>query len=132
VFDRSDDEVLLEPAAYPEFGVLDAAVDRRDWAGCRAVLDAVALSGRTMLLREAAEKPDLEEWLRYLLHADPWDSTASALLGMHLTKIGWKIRSAARAQHVSAGQFNQFHEWLRKAEAVLIDAAARAPLDPVV
>ncbi|BEL05208.1 hypothetical protein Q0Z83_033990 [Actinoplanes sichuanensis] len=132
MFDRSDDEVLLEPAAYPEFGVLDAAIDRRDWASCRAVLDAVPLSGRSMFLRYAAEKPGLEEWLRHLLQADPWDSTASALLGMHLTDIGWKIRSSLRAEHVSAAQFEQFHAWLRRAEAVLIDGAARAPYDPAI
>ncbi|MEU8661409.1 hypothetical protein [Actinoplanes philippinensis] len=132
MFDRSDDEVVLEPAAYPEFGVLDAAVARRDWAGCRAALDDVSPGGRTLLLQAAAESPDLEEWLRYLLQADPWDSTAAALLGMHLTKVGWRIRSSASAEHVSADQFRQFREWLRKAEAVLIDAAARAPHDPAV
>lgn len=133
MFARSEEEVLLEPsAAFPEFGVLDAAVARRDWPGCRAVIDAAPPSGRTMLLRHASEGRDIEDWLRYLLQTDPWDGTASALLGMNLTGIGWDIRTGATAEYVGANQFRQFHHWLRKAEAVLIDWVARWPGDPAL
>ncbi|WP_433797244.1 hypothetical protein [Actinoplanes sp. CA-252034] len=133
MFAKSEDDVLLDPAAaYPQFAALGAAVDRRDWAACRTVLDAGSLSGRTHLLRLASERRDIEQWLRQVLQGDPWDSTAAALLGMNLIDIGWEIRGGAGAEHVGADRFTGFHHWLRRAEEVLIDGAARWPYDPAL
>jgi hypothetical protein len=133
VFANQVDDVLLEPAAaHPEFDVLAAAVAGHDWTGCRAVLDTAPLSARTVLLRYAAERRGIDDWLRHVLRADLWDSTAAALLGFNLVEIGWGIRSSAQAQNVSADQFRQFHHWLRQAETVLIDGAARWPQDPAL
>jgi hypothetical protein len=67
-----------------------------------------------------------------VVRRDPADSTAAAMLGNHLINVGWSIRTAARAQHVSADQFASFHDWLRKAEAVLMDGIARNPGDPAL
>lgn len=41
------------------------------------------------------------------------DPVAGTLLGAHLIKEGWRIRTAARATHVSQEQFDAFHEHLR-------------------
>ncbi|MEU4559020.1 hypothetical protein AB0F72_11565 [Actinoplanes sp. NPDC023936] len=126
------DVVLDRAAAYPETAVLRAALARRDWPGCRAVLDAAAPMERTALIRDVSETPGIEDFLRPVLRQDPRDGTASALLGTHLIDVGWKIRTGARAQHVSQEQFAAFRDWLCKAEQVLIDGAAYHPEDPAI
>jgi hypothetical protein len=126
-------DVLLDPAAcYPVVGELRAAITRRDWTACRTVIDAAPADARTGLIRLGADQPDLEGFLRAVLQRDPDDAVAGALLGMHLTDVGWKIRTGARAQHVSREQFAAFFQWLRRAEQVLIDSAARTPSEPAV
>jgi len=126
-------DVNLDPAAaYGGVTELLAAFARRDWPGCRVVLDAVPVDGRTFLIQLASTEKDLEAFLRPVLERDPGDTTAAALLGLHLIDMGWAIRTRARAKDVSREQFAAFHEWLRKAEQVLIDAAARNPADATV
>ena len=126
-------DVILDPAAaYAAVTELRAALARRDWPACRAVLDAAPADGRTFLTRQVSEEKDLEGFLRPVLERDPGDAVAGALLGLHLIDVGWGIRTRARAQYVSREQFAAFHEWLRKAEQVLIDAAARNPAEPAV
>lgn len=119
-------------AAYPEIAAMRAALARRDWTACRVLLDAAAPALRTRLITDSADRDGIEDFLRYVLSGDPDDSAAAALLGYHLIRVGWKIRSGYRAQYVSDEQFRQFHEWLRRAEQVLIEAAARNPRDPAV
>jgi hypothetical protein len=126
-------DVLLDPAAsYPVVGELRAAITRRDWTACRAVIDTAPADARTGLIRLGADEPDLEGFLRAVLARDPDDAVAGALLGMHLTDVGWQVRTAARAENVSREQFAGFFEWLRRAEQVLIDSAARTPAEPAV
>ncbi len=126
------DVVLDRAAAYPETAVLTAALARRDWPACRALLDSAAPMERTGLIQAVAEEKDLEGFLREVLRGDPADGAASALLGNHLIKVGWEIRTSARAEYVSQEQFAAFHEWLSKAEQVLIDGAAYRPADPAI
>jgi len=126
------DVVLDLAAAYPEIGVLRAALARRDWFACRQAIDAVPLDSRTAMIRVGADEPDLEGFLRDVVHRDRSDGAAVAMLGSHLITIGWGIRTAARASDVSEEQFKQFHEWLGRAEEVLIEGAARHPRDPAV
>lgn len=120
-------------AAYPEMGRLQAALRARDWAGVRAVVDAAPEpSARTMLIRYAAGTPGIEPFLREVLGYYPDDGVAAALLGGHLTHTGWEVRTSASAQHVSKEQFRVFFEYLRRAEQVLIEGAARNPGDPTI
>ncbi|MFI5890629.1 hypothetical protein ACIA5D_10990 [Actinoplanes sp. NPDC051513] len=127
------DRVLLDAAdAYPEVTKVRDALAGRDWSAARAVLDAASPAGRSMLIDFAAEGDDLEDFLQYVVATDPDDTAAVAMLGMHLIKIGWNIRSGARAQYVSSEQFESFHDWLRRAEAVLLDGVARNPADPAL
>jgi hypothetical protein len=129
--DRSD--LVFDPAAaYPAIATLRAALGRHDWPACRALLDAATPVDRSALIRTGAKEKGLEGFLRTVLDRDPADSTAGALLGHHLTAVGWAVRTGARAKNVSRAQFDGFHDWLRKAELVLIDAAARTPDDPAV
>lgn len=119
-------------AAHPEIAALRAALARRDWTACRAVLDAAEPALRTDLVMEGGGREGVEDLLRYVLSRDPDDSAAAAMLGYHYVHVGWEIRSDKRAQHVSSDQFRRFQEWLRRGEQVLIEAAARAPRDPAV
>jgi hypothetical protein len=129
-------DVILDPAAvHPEFHRLRSLLQARDWTGVRALTDAAEPALRSGLiwtggaeLRKLAD----EDLLRYVLSRDPDDSTAGAMLGTHLIDAGWEIRSSASARDVSPAQFEAFHEHLRRAEQVLIDAAARNPRDPAV
>jgi hypothetical protein len=117
-------------AAYPELHQLRVALTARDWAGVRAVVDAAPEpAARTMLIRTTSEREGLEPFLRDVLAGDPDDAVAGCMLGAHLIHTGWEIRTGARAQYVSAEQFRLFHEHLRRAEQVLIEAAARNPAD---
>jgi hypothetical protein len=127
--------VVLDLAAgYPDLGVLRACLTRRDWAACRATLDAATPDRRTGLIQAGTDEHDegLEEFLRDTVRRDPSDGAAVALLGSQLIGIGWDIRTSARATNVSAEQFRTFHEWLDRAEQVLIEGAARFPHDPAI
>src|SRR5690349_17912188 len=128
----STDVVLDLAAAYPEIGMLRAALARRDWSACRQAIDAVPLDSRTAMIRVGADEPGLEDFLRDVLRRDRSDGAAAAMLGSHLVMVGWGIRTAARASDVSEEQFKQFHEWLGRAEEVLVEGAARNPRDPAV
>ncbi|MFC3385465.1 hypothetical protein [Couchioplanes azureus] len=129
----SHSDVVFDPAAaHPEVAWLRSALAARDWPACRAMLDAAAPETRTRLTVVAGEEPDLADFLRTVLAGDPDDSAAAAVLGSHLTTVGWKVRSSAQAKFVSREQFAGFHDWLTKAERVLVDAAARNPADPAV
>ncbi|MEV6597115.1 hypothetical protein AB0M36_09670 [Actinoplanes sp. NPDC051346] len=126
-------DVVLDPAAaYPEVRGIRAALAARDWPACRAMLDAATPVARTRLIIIGADEPDLEDFLRTVLGDNPDDGTASAMLGSHLTTVGWNVRSGARAKYVTRDQFAVFHDWLAKAERVLVDGAARNPADPAV
>jgi hypothetical protein len=127
------DRVLLDlAAAHPEAAVVGDALAARDWAAVRAAVDAAPPVLRSMLIADGAEHAGLEEFLREVIAADPADTAAAAMLGAHLTGVGWKIRGGARARHVSERQFAEFHDWLRRAEIVLLDGVARNPADPAL
>lgn len=128
----ADDLRLAPEAAYPEVGVVRAAMTAHDWTGVRAVLDTAAPVGRTMLISLAAEGDDLAGFLGDVLRRDPADGAAAAMLGQHLITVGWTIRTGSRAADVSAEQFATFHDWLRRAEAVLMDGIAHNPADPAL
>ena len=127
------DRVLLDlAAAHPEAAVVGDALAARDWGAARAAVDAAPPVLRSMLIDDGAERDDLEEFLREVISADPADTAAVAMLGAHLIKVGWRIRGGARARHVSERQLTEFHDWLRKAEMVLLDGVARNPADPAL
>ncbi|WP_250001253.1 hypothetical protein [Actinoplanes sp. M2I2] len=127
------DQVLLDPAdAYPEVRVVRERLAARDWPAVRQVVDGLPPAGRTMVLRQGGFVDGAEQLLREVLDRDPADGAAAAMLGFRLVDVGWKIRTGARAEYVSSQQFGEFHDWLRRAEAVLIDGAARNPRDPAI
>ncbi|MFI5494071.1 hypothetical protein [Actinoplanes sp. NPDC051859] len=126
-------DVVLDPAAaHPELATLQVALANRDWASCRAVLDAATPDARSLLLRWATDDGTAGDFAHALWGSDVTDSTAAALLALHLIRAGWQIRSGAWATDVGREQFDRFHEHLRRAEGILIDATARQPRDPAL
>ena len=137
--------VLDRTVAYPNLATLRQALAARDWAGCRAILDAAPLTERSFLIgngadvdngRTADPGPYVEHetatFLRAVLQAYPADGAAGALLGQHLISRAWAVRTSMGAGAVSAERFAGFHERLRMAEQVLHAVAATAPDDPAI
>ncbi|GAB4107416.1 hypothetical protein GCM10028790_64350 [Micromonospora taraxaci] len=112
-------------AAYPEVNDLRKALDAADWPAVRALFADRDPAHRTLLVSAAGDQEGTEPFLRRVYDNDPTDALAGTLLGNCLIRTGWRIRSAARAQHVSRSQFDKFHDHLRRAEQVLIDVTAR-------
>jgi hypothetical protein len=116
-------------AAYPEVSKLRAALAGGDWPAVEAIFAGRDPDARTMLVGVAGEETGIEPLLLGVLADRPDHALAGTLLGAHLIRVGWRIRSAARAKYVSREQFAQFHDHLRRAEQVLIDVTARHPDD---
>jgi hypothetical protein len=122
-----------DPAvAYREVADFRAAFQARNWTAIRAVLGAVDRSGRTRLIWDVTSNHDTRVYLQELHDADPSDTLVAAMLGSCLVDYAWEIRTALRAEHVSREQFQRMHQILRRAEPILIDAAAYDPTDCAV
>ncbi|MFJ2739080.1 hypothetical protein ACIO3O_05385 [Streptomyces sp. NPDC087440] len=74
-----------------------------------------------------ADTPGSETFLRQVADQYPGEPLPRALLADRLIMVGWDIRSGARAQDVTASQFDQFHAHLRQAEQLLIELCAEHP-----
>lgn len=120
---------VFEPAdRVPALGALRGHVHRQDWdavAGCFAALTDE--DDRAAACRVVAEQQNAEQFLNQAMARDRRDPLARSLLADRLIQVGWGIRSSYRAHHVSQGQFRQFHGFLRRAEALLIDVCAEHP-----
>ncbi|MDP9797901.1 hypothetical protein J2S43_006413 [Catenuloplanes nepalensis] len=115
----------FDPAsAYPEVGLLRAALRDGDWPAVRALYDPMGWDGRALLVREAADAGDL---LQRVAAEDPADGAAAAMLGCHLVVAGWRVRGSGSAQFVTREQWTGFHDHLRRADAVLSAATAHDP-----
>lgn len=114
-------------AAYPVVAGWRAALAARDWPAIRASYAPLDWTGRALLLRTIKETRDAAPFLREVVAREPADTLAATALAHCLVKLGWDIRSAARARYVSQQQFAAFHDHLRRAEQLLIDATAREP-----
>ncbi|MFB7667095.1 hypothetical protein ACFC1R_24655 [Kitasatospora sp. NPDC056138] len=118
-------------AAFPHLTTLRTAVRQQDWSAVSdffAALDDdddVATAARTV-----ADTAGADAFLRSAV-AERQEGVdaglARSLLAFRLIRAGWAIRSGYRAQNVSRDQFAQFHDHLRRAEQLLIDAVAMEP-----
>jgi hypothetical protein len=126
------DDVILDPAAGLErLSPLRSALAAHDWPGSRRILDEAGPSERSLLVLTAGPY-DPEGFLSHVLARDPDDSRAAALLAQHLVVTAWQARTQAPAEQVGRDRFRQFDDGLRRAEQVLIEAAARRPDDPTL
>ncbi|MEU6866151.1 hypothetical protein ABZ924_23315 [Streptomyces sp. NPDC046876] len=120
---------VFDPAdRNPELAALRDAVRRKDWDAVTAGFDAQPDEDHRALASDVVSRQrGAELMLRPVIERSPSDLLARTLLADRLIKIGWEIRSGARAQYVSQHQFDEFHAYLRRAELLLIDVCAEDP-----
>ncbi|MGW1779157.1 hypothetical protein ACWCQQ_08445 [Streptomyces sp. NPDC002143] len=112
----------------PELIPLRTAAQAGDWPAVRAFFAGLGsvdqLASASGLL---ADIPGVENFLERAAAELPGDPLPRTLLAERYVFIGWDIRSGARAKYVSQDQFGQFHDWLRRAEQILIEVCAEQP-----
>ncbi|WP_031155707.1 hypothetical protein [Streptomyces xanthophaeus] len=120
---------VFEPAdRIPSLAALREAVRRGDWDAVRTGLETpLCEDDRAVASATVAETDGSETFLRSQAERRPGDPLARTLLADRLVRIGWAARSNQRAEHVSKGQFHDFHSALRRAEILLIDVCAEYP-----
>ncbi|MFB7457147.1 hypothetical protein [Streptomyces sp. NPDC056188] len=112
----------------PELVPLRTAARARDWPAVRAYLTALDSAEKLSYAIGLLAETDGTEGMFEQAAADrPGDPLPRTLLADRYVRIGWDIRSGARAEHVSREQFDQFHDWLRRAERILIEVCAEQP-----
>jgi hypothetical protein len=111
----------------PELGTATAALAAGDWVSFRNLFMALDWGGRSAICANVDTDERVGNFLRAVAEADATDMVAATVLASHLINAGWKMRTAARASHVSAEQFRVFHDFVRRAERILIDVTALEP-----
>lgn len=117
-------------AAFPELSTLRTAAATGDWRTVWAFFG----DPRYGRLHDTAiwiigETEGVEHALEPAVAAHPVAALPRLLLAARWIEVGWAIRSDARAQHVSREQFDTFHDYLRRAERLLLEVTARDPDD---
>ncbi|WP_151771750.1 hypothetical protein [Streptomyces abyssomicinicus] len=115
----------------PEMAELRTAVAGRRWPAVQAFFDARTPADQTYAAVLVSETAGVESFLAEAAAAHPAAPLPRTLLAYRQVVIGWDIRSADRARNVSRDQFRKFHDWLRKAEQLLIDVCAEQPAFPL-
>ncbi|MCX5296403.1 hypothetical protein OG898_07845 [Streptomyces sp. NBC_00193] len=120
---------LYEPAdRIPALADLRAHVHRQDWGAVAAAFDALGdEDDRAIASRVVGEQHNAEPFLNGAMADDPGDPLVRSLLAERMIRLGWAVRSSARAHDVPAARFQQFHGYLRRAELLLIDVCAEHP-----
>lgn len=120
---------MSEPAdRIPALAALRTHVHRQDWAAVAAAFAALTdEDDRAVASRVVGDQQNAEAFLNRAMAEDPGDPLVRTLLAERQIRIGWAIRTAASAQHLTAAQFQQFHGYLRRAEMLLIDVCAEHP-----
>lgn len=112
----------------PELLPLRTAAANGDWASTAAFFTALdSVEKWSFSSSVLADIEGVEGYLHQAATALPGDPLPRTLLAERYIRIGWNIRSNARAQHVSRDRFDRFHEWLRRAEQLLIEVCAEQP-----
>ncbi|MFJ8358775.1 hypothetical protein [Streptomyces sp. NPDC093984] len=114
--------------ALPGLAPLRTAARAGDWAATQAFFAGLdSVDKVSFAVGALADIDGTEEYLEKAAAALPGNPLPATLLAERYIRIGWGIRSGARAKHVSRDQFDQFHAWLRKAEQMLIEVCAEQP-----
>ncbi|KUO21102.1 hypothetical protein [Streptomyces dysideae] len=112
----------------PELVPLRTAAVSGDWTAVQAYFASLDSADKvTFVVGLVAETDGVENMLERAVAERPADPLPRTLLADRYVRIGWGIRGDARAKHVSSGQFDQFHDWLRRAERILIEVCAEQP-----
>jgi hypothetical protein len=127
--DGPDGPPTLDPAvAYPEINVVRELLQARDWTGVEGFFGRLpGESERAFFAGAVEDVAGSEELLAEEVKRERVPGLAHTLLGGRYITIGWDIRTARRAKDVSSEQFAALHDYLRRAETLLIDATAARP-----
>ncbi|MEV8513516.1 hypothetical protein [Dactylosporangium sp. NPDC051484] len=118
----------FDPAGpYEELRELRRAVTRRDWPAIAGLFERLDdPNDHEFAARLVADVADSEGFFGEAAQREP-GTLARTLYGTRLISAGWDVRTGARATDVSRSQFAAFHDYLRRAERVLIDITAEEP-----
>ncbi|MER5600563.1 hypothetical protein [Streptomyces sp. NPDC002265] len=121
--------LVTDPYDYlPGVAPLRPAAQAGDWPAVRAFFNGLDSADQVSYASGLLSDIDgVEGFLERAVAELPHDPLPRTLLARRYIGIGWGIRSAARAKHVSRDQFDRFHAWLRKAEQILIEVCAEQP-----
>jgi hypothetical protein len=132
--DEAPAAVFFDPLAnVPDGAALRAACAAGDIAKALALLRPLRANDdvSTALMGIAGTATGLSDQARQFTAAidaaDDGTPLARTLRAVRYTAVGWSIRTRYRAEHVSASQFEQFHDWLRQAERLLFNVCAEHP-----
>ena len=104
------------------------AADARDWPTIHDTL--ATFQGRDLSALTAtmcARSAEVCDWLSQVARDGDDDFVSRLVMGASKGSTAWRVRTGARAQHVSREKFTEFHSLLRQAEEHLYEAAQLAP-----
>ena len=114
--------------AVPDLAPLHAAAWDGDWAATQAFFEKITSIGDVSFAAALLAGVDRAEWyLEKAAKARPDDPLPRTLLAERYIHLGWRARGHAPAENVSWDQAELFHDWLRKAELLLIEVCAEQP-----
>ncbi|MFI9486388.1 hypothetical protein ACIG47_08340 [Promicromonospora sp. NPDC052451] len=131
--DAAPQDTFFDPWAHlPDGAALRAACDRDDLAAVLAGLRGLTVADdlAAALWAVASEKLAGDDRATFTVAIEAVDDgtpLARTLRAVRYVTVGWSIRTRLRAEHVSAAQFEQFFDWLRRAERVLFEVCSEHP-----
>ncbi|MET8074988.1 hypothetical protein [Streptomyces sp. NPDC005303] len=114
--------------AVPELAPLRTAAWDGDWAATQAFFAEITSPADVSFAAALLAGVDRTEWfLEKAAKAQPADPLPRTLLAERYIHLGRRARGRGRAEDVSWDQAELFHDWLRKAERLLIEVCAEQP-----
>jgi hypothetical protein len=114
--------------AVPELAPLRTAAWDGDWEVTQAFFNKIPSTVDVSFAAALLAGVERTEWfLEKAAKAQPTDPLPRTLLAERYIHLGWRARGHARGEDVSWDQAEQFHDWLRKAELLLIEVCAEHP-----
>ncbi|MFF7519060.1 hypothetical protein ACIP8U_10660 [Streptomyces pseudovenezuelae] len=116
--------------AVPGLAPLRAAAWDQDWAATRAFFEEIPDTETDGVSFAAVLLAGVErtEWfLEKAVRDRPDDPLPRTLLAERYIHLGWRARGRGPGADLSWDQAEQFQDWLRKAELLLIEVCAREP-----
>ncbi|MET7690011.1 hypothetical protein ABZT06_18850 [Streptomyces sp. NPDC005483] len=114
--------------AVPELAPLRTAAWDGDWAATQAFFEKITSPADVSFAAALLAGVDRTEWyLEKAAKAQPADPLPRTLLAERYIHLGWRARGRGLGKDVSWDQAELFHDWLRKAELLLIEVCAEQP-----
>ncbi|MEV3911147.1 hypothetical protein [Streptomyces canus] len=114
--------------AVSELAPLRAAAWDGDWEATQAFFKEIPSTEDVSFAAALLAGVERTEWfLEKAAKAQPTDPLPRTLLAERYIHLGWRARGHARGEDVPWDRAEQFHDWLRKAERLLIEVCAERP-----